>query len=529
MATMRQRPYHFAVCLSIVVGLAAIIASKKYDVPLRDPDGFLGPAYIRLPVIGLLFFAAGIAPPAFRRSRRTFTGTPQWRRSLDHSSPISSRLLDAFVTTFFWGLVAGIASIGWTAADGSTAGRVAVVAVALAVVVGFASMELRSQTTTGMTTISRLTEIVVLDESTLRPLSWRRAIARQSIRIVLPLLAVRTVAGLTHPYIGDWAWLGVLLIPLWLTTNGADRLVAARRFEANRMPDDLTPLRAREKPPLLFQFMVIIREEWTWRRVLYIVLGLVSFYICYVSYRNLKSDLPLAREGVHFDKQMLDIDYFLFFNHNPAPVLHDLLGTGFAAQVLSVIYVAYLPLIPLTLGAFLVWGKDLSLGAWYATALSLNWVLGVVSYYIFPTFGPAFVQPSMFAGLPETSAEQLQGSLFRAATKFYEDPAGGSTYGIAGFASLHVSVVVSAALFLRATNQRKVVQLIGWVYLGLVVLATIYFGWHYLADDVAGAFIGWVAVVVGAWATGNTKRQRRKEQVELEAPPPLEARPAVPS
>ena len=61
------------------------------------------------------------------------------------------------------------------------------------------------------------------------------------------------------------------------------------------------------------------------------------------------------------------------------------------------------------------------------------------------------------------------------------------------------------------------------------MLATVYFGWHYLADDIAGAFIGWAAVVIGAWATGNTKRQRRKEHAQLEAPPPLEARPAVPS
>ena len=524
---MRRRPYTFAVCLSVAVGLAAIIASNRYDVPLRDPDGFLGPAYIRLPLIGLLFFAAGIVPPAFNRSRRSFTGTAPWRRSLVHSSSIVSRLLDGFVTTFFWGLVAGIVSIAWTAADGSTVGHLSVAVVALAVIGPFALYELRSQTRTGMTTISRLTEIVVLDESTLRPLTWGRAVTRQLLRIVLPLAVVRSVAGSLHPQIGDWAWLGILAIPLWLITNGADRLVAARRFEAGSVPADLTPLRSRERPPQLFQFMEIIRAEWTWKRVTYIALGLISFYVCYVSYRNLKSDLPLAREGVHFDKQMLDIDYFLFFNHNPAPVLHDLLGVGFTAQILSVVYVAYLPLIPLTLGAFLVWGKDLSLGAWYATALSLNWVLGVISYYIFPTFGPAFVQPAMFATLPDTSAAQLQGSLFRAATRFYEDPTGGTTYGIAGFASLHVSVVVSAALFLRATNQRKVVQMIGWVYLGLVVLATIYFGWHYLADDIAGAFIGWIAVVIGAWATGNTKRQKRKaEAASIVAPPPLETRPA---
>ncbi|MGA8986857.1 phosphatase PAP2 family protein [Aeromicrobium sp.] len=525
---MHRRPYTFAVCLSVTVGLAAIIASQRYDVPLRDPDGFLGPAYLRLPLIGLLFFAAGIVPPAFNRSRRLFTQTAQWRRSLHYSSSLGSRLLDGFVTTFFWGLIAGIIAIAWTAAGGSVIGRVLVALLALAAVGPFALHELRSQIRTGMTTISRLTEIVVLDESTLRPLTWGRAISRQVLRIVLPLFLVSSVATGLHPQIGDWAWLGILAIPLWLTTNGADRVVAARRFEAGHVPSDLGPLRALDQTPQLFQFMDIIRAEWTWKRVRYIALGLISFYVCYVSYRNLKSDLPLAREGVHFDKQMLDIDYFLFFNHNPAPVLHDLLGVGFTAQVLSVIYVAYLPLIPLSLGAFLVWGKDLSLGAWYATALSLNWVLGVISYYIFPTFGPAFVQPAMFANLPDTSAAQLQGSLFRAATRFYEDPTGGTTYGIAGFASLHVSVVVSAALFLRATNQRKIVQLIGWVYLGLVVLATIYFGWHYLADDVAGAFIGWIAVVIGAWATGNTKRQRRKAHAApIVAPPPLEPRPAV--
>src|SRR5215207_4177805 len=349
MTFMRRWPYTFAVCLSVIVGLAAIIFSQKYDVPLRDPDGFLGPAYIRLPVIGLLFFAVGIVPAAMRR-----TGL----RSTHH----------------------GVREI------------------------------------------------------------WR--------------------------------------------------------------------------------------EEWNWQRVGNITTGLLAFYICYVSYRNLKSDLPLVRD-VHFDKQMLDIDYFLFFNNNPAPILHDFLGTTITAQVLSVIYVAYLPLIPLTLGAFLVWGRDVSLGAWYATALSLNWVLGVVSYYIFPTYGPAFVQPAMFADLPDTSAAALQESLFRAAARFYEDPAGGSTYGIAGFASLHVSVVVSACIFLRRTNQRPLVQTFSWIYLALVVVATLYFGWHYIADDIAGAAIGWIAVALGALVTGNTKRQRARRLGQRDALPAVAAEPAI--
>jgi len=36
-----------------------------------------------------------------------------------------------------------------------------------------------------------------------------------------------------------------------------------------------------------------------------------------------------------------------------------------------------------------------------------------------------------------------------------------------------------------------------------VVLSTSYFGWHYIADDVAGAVIALVSVYVGAWATGH--------------------------
>ncbi len=339
---MRRWPYTFGVCLSVVVGVTAIVASHQLDVPLRDPDGFLGPAYVRLPVIGLMFFAVGVVPVAVRRG---------WRN-------------------------------------------------------GFRG-------------------------------------------------------------VGD-------------------------------------------------EFMAIVRADWSFKRVGYIATGLIMFYVCYVSYRNLKSDLPLIRKGVLFDTDMLRLDHYLFFGHNPAEVLHNFFGTGIAAQVLATAYVSYLPLIPLTLGAFLVWGKDLSLGAWYATALSLNWVLGVVSYYCLPTLGPAFAQSSMFQDLPVTGVTALQRSLFRAGTGFKEDPGGSYTYGIAGFASLHVSVVVTACIFFERSGQKAAIRIIAWAFLVMTILATIYFGWHYLADDIAGAFIGWLSVSVGAWASGNRGRRRRSEERERE-------------
>ena len=329
---MLRWPYTFAVCLSLAVGATAIYYSQTLDISLKDPEGFLGPAYIRLPLIGLLIFAVGIVP---------------------------------------------------------------------------------------------------------------QSIHRYGFKRFIP--GVRT----------------------------------------------------------------IIRDEWTLKRVGYVATGMLSFYICYVSYRNIKSYLPELRD-VSYDRELLELDHFLFFGNNPAEVLHGVFGTTVMAQVLAILYVLYLPVVPITVGAVLVLHRDFTVGAWYATAVSLNWVLGTVSYYILPTLGPAFYQPQSFYDLPENGASALQMSLFRGAFNFKEDPQGDYIFGIAGFASLHVSVVFTLALFLHYAGIARAVRYAAWIYLGFTILATLYLGWHYIADDIGGLLIGWLAVTIGAFVTGNTRRQKRK-------------------
>ena len=65
---LRTWPYTFAVALSLVTGITAVVASNHLGISLKDPEGFLGPAYIRLPLIGMLFFLAGVIPQAIRRT-----------------------------------------------------------------------------------------------------------------------------------------------------------------------------------------------------------------------------------------------------------------------------------------------------------------------------------------------------------------------------------------------------------------------------------------------------------------------------
>src|SRR5699024_5921750 len=92
--------------------------------------------------------------------------------------------------------------------------------------------------------------------------------------------------------------------------------------------------------------------------------------------------------------------------------------------------------------------------------------------------------------------------------EFLSNPAGSeSIQGVAAFASLHVSVTFAAALFMMRTNQGRLLRTITWVFFGVTILATLYFGWHYILDDIAGMGIGWAAVTVAGSPTGHRRRR----------------------
>src|SRR3954463_7034383 len=58
---------------AVFMGVLAIIVSRAVDYPLRDPDGFLGPAWVRLPMLCLGAFVIDIVPRTLWRSRGRIT------------------------------------------------------------------------------------------------------------------------------------------------------------------------------------------------------------------------------------------------------------------------------------------------------------------------------------------------------------------------------------------------------------------------------------------------------------------------
>ena len=246
--------------------------------------------------------------------------------------------------------------------------------------------------------------------------------------------------------------------------------------------------------------------RWWGRRGLIVIASILGFYAAYLSYRNLKSFLPFVTDGTLHDQALLDLEEAMFFGNQPAELLHDLLGTGLSAEILSLVYLAFLTFVPVSIGAALVWSNRLSAGIWYVTSLAIVWLLGVGSYYLVPSLGPIYAVPELFADLPETGVSELSVTLLEHRNEVLADPfATDAVQGIAGFASLHIAVLLTAALVAHLARAPKPLRIGLWIFVGLTSLSTIYHGWHYLVDDIAGAAIA-VMGVFGAAALLGFKR-----------------------
>ena len=252
------------------------------------------------------------------------------------------------------------------------------------------------------------------------------------------------------------------------------------------------------------QWPGLIRERWQqhWsrERLLLVILGIVCFYVIYVCYRNLKSFLPLVSHRM-YDRELHMLDRVLFFGREPGPVLHDVLGTTVVAHFLSSFYLLFIPMVAILVTVWLVWSRNLSYGWWFVTAQGIAWTLGTISYYALPTLGPGLEYGWLYGDLADTGTRDLMNSLVNARQGvLWSD---GQAQTVAGFASLHTGISLLWALMVQYTVRNKWIRIVFWINFGLTVIATLYFGWHYIADDIAGVTIAFVSFYVGAIASGQ--------------------------
>lgn len=314
------------------------------------------------------------------------------------------------------------------------------------------------------------------------------------VSILMGVLAFVTAQSIDKSLVDPEGFLG----PAWTRIP----LMVLGAFVADLLPRALwkSRLRPREMGPIVRERL---RTHWTRDRWVLVGLGMVCFYLTYVSYRNLKSFLPFVMGPKKYDRELHMVDQWLFFGNEPAVVLHSFLGFEWVSHFLSIVYMTYLPLVVIFVAAWLVWSRNISYGYWFVTSQCLAWSLGTASYYMLPTLGPGFEFPWLYDSIAPTGATSLMDALFYGRFNVLYADLEGAINSVAGFASLHTAITLLWALMAQYTIQARWVHWVLWINFGLTIVATLYFGWHYVADDIAGIAIALVSFYLGGLASGQ--------------------------
>ncbi|MBB6629753.1 inositol phosphorylceramide synthase [Nocardioides sp. KIGAM211] len=238
----------------------------------------------------------------------------------------------------------------------------------------------------------------------------------------------------------------------------------------------------------------VLRTRWNRERLVLVASALLAYHLVYFCYHNLKSSDVLRAPR---DAMLLGWDRWLFLGHSPAVLLHDLLGQHVAAYVLMVVYESFSWLATVSFVAAITLTTRVRDGYVFIASAVWVWILGVGSYYLIPSLGPFHSAPQDFAGLPHTMIQDTQARYVAQRAHLLAHPAASDSFAqISAFASLHVAVTTVLLLMARYYGLRRTARAMT-VFLGGTLLATVYLGWHFAVDDLAGLVLAFVAVGLG--------------------------------
>ena len=272
-----------------------------------------------------------------------------------------------------------------------------------------------------------------------------------------------------------------LLGALWAFVALSAVDVVVRWWRTGRGGRDLATMRA------------VVRVRWAPSRLALVGAGLLAYHLVYICYRNLKSWLVFRPDH---DSAMLRLDRDLLFGHSPATLLHDVLGTDWIAHPLAFFYAIFTYVCTAALVGCLAFLNDIRKAYVMVIAGMWTWILGTASYYLIPTLGPVFSVPQEFAMLPHTAVtDMVTGNVADRARMLADPRAPDSFVGVAAFASLHVGFTTTVVLMMAYLRKRLLTWLAA-LYLVPVLIATVYFGWHFLPDLAGGALLAAMAVTI---------------------------------
>lgn len=215
------------------------------------------------------------------------------------------------------------------------------------------------------------------------------------------------------------------------------------------------------------------------------------------AYTNLKVRVPVLNNSMHdaslaaFDR-LFSSDNFVGFaaSVRALPALDQLLQRVYLQDYLFVAFAALL--LHLRGGARGV--------RWFFAASALVYLFGIWLTVAWPTFGPCFVDAKNWSWLQSHPIGRFQGTLARDMMRTLQTVSAGAPLearafsGVAAFPSLHVGHMAVVAFICARTPGLRWYTLVVAVGIALTGMATVAFGWHYLADTFGGILVAALAV-----------------------------------
>lgn len=202
-----------------------------------------------------------------------------------------------------------------------------------------------------------------------------------------------------------------------------------------------------------------------------------------------------------WDALLWDVDRAVHLGLSPSLLATAAFAEPAFLRVLDVLYSGgYFALIVVSVPVFLVFPR-LEVRMAFVAAYAAIWMAGSVLYVAFPSWGPVFVVPQLFADVLRDmpSTVSVQRTLFGELSSLVNAPLAPRTVrfgSVAAFPSLHLAVVTVFAVASRRVSPRWFLGNLVVVFVMLV--GSVVTGYHYLVDGWAG-----ILLALGACALGR--------------------------
>jgi len=229
----------------------------------------------------------------------------------------------------------------------------------------------------------------------------------------------------------------------------------------------------------------------------YLLTGMLAYGMVYgamISYTNLKPAVPLLDPTI-YDVQLSQWDGYLFQILSLGGVV-SLPKNPTVAKFFDKFYFHLWTFAGITL---VVLFRDRATFWRFTAAWCLAFGLSIPISVFFPSIGPALLKPGQFTYIVNTNSAELMRSLWEQYLSFKMDPYHSSVVsgnGLVAMPSLHVALVFISVI--KLGKYFPGFRVVLWVFLFLSVFATVYLGWHYLTDGIAGIMLGWIAYKVSS-------------------------------